>query len=236
MLPGKCAFSYIAPGKITPMPQEVDCSSEVIKQCVLSCRPACECIWASTGGTFFCRNVHCRRHGQKQRIDRKEKVLSWGVPTVPAAAVVLHFDAFVSFSEISMARSSFLNGLRQRVANLAYVWTLEWVDFIPHLHMTISRFTSDLPLAVRECWVPALADIGLPNPERRRTYCRPVEDYEGWIDYIFKAGQVLPARQCRPKMRGQRCAFSNHSKNYPVEVTGGPSRSLNRSPEASRTY
>lgn len=211
-------YRYITPGKNTAPPTEVYCRRPEIRDWILSCRPACACIFESSRGSWFCQNVYCKKHGQKQRIDRKERVLAWGIPCDPAAAVVLKFDAFVSFSDIGKARGRFLTLLKRHRPDLAYFWTVEWVDFIPHINMTILRFMDDLVGQVKECWNTALKEIGIPDPEARRTYCLPVRNYTKWVNYVFKSKQVLPARLCRPVMAQCRCPFWNFSKSYSVQV------------------
>lgn len=150
----------------------------------------------------YCKHDYCPQHGQYQRIEKANRILALGEPAGDAYAVTLHFGASLTPEPVSQARRHLLKKLT-RYTDLAYVWRLHWRHRIPHLHMTILLgYTnrSKLTSLIKQVWTESLTRIGHTEPDRERVYCKPVESYKLWVDYIFQANKLLTEKDCPPKM------------------------------------
>ena len=150
----------------------------------------------------------------------------------PAYAVVLHFGHALTARLVSRARAMFLKLLAARIGKFEYLWTLEFVDKVPHLNLTILpqaeatilcyvthsfRQSPDeqIKQAVKEeAWTEVLTAMNHPKPSKERCYCVQVRSYDKWINYIHKTKQVLTGKFCPPRHKELRWAFSGKSKGY----------------------
>lgn len=191
---------------------DVKCCQHLLRW-IKRCRPGNQCS-LTYHKCRFCKRAWCHQHGQYQRIERCNKVLAWGVPS-DAHAVVLHFPCVLTSKLVTKARSLFIKLVRQDIPELEYLWTLEFIDYVPHLNMTILCYASDsLKQIVKRCWTEVLERLGTPNARKERCYCVPVNDYVDWLNYIHKTKQVLPAKQCPPRRSDLRWEYSRASKGY----------------------
>ena len=185
---------------------------------IKNCHPSCQC-----GLSFhlckFCRRDFCTRHGQYQRIEDCNRVLGWGQPSVPCWSLSLPYGVILDSSLVSKTRGYFIELLKEQVPELGYLWRMEWVDFAPHIHMTILCYATHLETLVKPCWTEALQSIGHPDPSGARVSCTPTENYVKWLEYIFKTKMVLLSEQCPPRAKSLRWRYWNYSKNYPQKCT-----------------